>query len=222
MKPNEYTEAVKDLLRAHGDPNAAVPMEQYMKNHFPFLGIKSPQRKELTKQIFRDYGVPADWEQVARSLWALPEREYQYVALDVLEKSKKRLSPDHLALVVEFITTKSWWDTVDYLASHAIGRIFGLHPELIEPNTTAWMEGNNMWLQRTALLFQLSYKDKTDQKLLFSLIGRCAESKEFFIQKAIGWALREYAKTNPAAVREFVEATTLASLSRREALKHLS
>lgn len=222
MNASEYTEAVEERLRAHSDSIVAGPMAQYMKNHFPFLGIKSPQRKELTKQIFRDYGVPEDWEQVVRSLWALPAREYQYVALDVLEKSKKRLTPNHFPFVVELITTKSWWDTVDYLASHTTGKLFAVHPELIEPNATAWMDGTNMWLQRTAILFQLSYKDKTDQRRLFSLVERCADSKEFFIQKAIGWALREYAKTNPKAVREFVEATPLASLSRREALKHLS
>lgn len=216
-----YTEAIIELLGQHRDPAQAGPMEAYMKNHFPFLGIKSPQRRELTKQFFKEHGIPENWEQVVRSLWTLPEREYHYVALDILEKTKKRLTPAHLPLTVDLITTQSWWDTVDYLASHTTGKLFAMYPALIEPNTTAWINGQNMWLQRTAILFQLSYKEKTDEQLLFSLIIKCADSDQFFIQKAIGWALREYAKTNPEAVREFVKATPLASLSRREALKHL-
>ncbi|MED2256361.1 DNA alkylation repair protein [Brevibacillus parabrevis] len=151
----------------------------------------------------------------------LAEREYQYVAMDLLEKRKKQLTPEHLPWIVHWITTKSWWDTVDYLAAHTTGKLFSLHPELIRPNVTAWVQGDDIWLARTAILFQLSYKAKTDQKLLFSLIESGAASNQFFIQKAIGWSLREYAKTEPEAVRGFAERTVLSNLSKREALKHL-
>ncbi|RNB56968.1 DNA alkylation repair protein [Brevibacillus gelatini] len=161
-----FTTAAVRLLASHADAKNAGPMERYMKNQFPFLGIKAPLRRELSRQLF------------------------------------------------------SWWDTVDYLAAHTIGALFSRSPELIRPNTTAWVKGDNIWLARTALLFQLSYKSRTDQELLFALIESCAASREFFIAKAIGWALREYAKTEPEAVRDFVE-TALANLSRREALKHL-
>ncbi|MED4585163.1 DNA alkylation repair protein [Brevibacillus choshinensis] len=218
---HSFTDAAVLLLTAQANRDTAGPMEAYMKNQFPFLGIKTPLRRELSKRLFREQGIPEDWDVVVRELWSLPEREYQYIALDLLEKVKKRFTPEHLELAEELITTKSWWDTVDYLASHTVGTLFRLYPTLILTSNEHWLEGSNMWLQRTALLFQLSYKDKTNQELLFNNIRFCVGSKEFFIQKAIGWSLREYAKTNPDAVRHFVEMTSMANLSRREALKHL-
>ena len=117
------------------------------------------------------------------------------------------------------IITKSWWDTVDRIASRLVGFYFREHKELIEPYTEKWMYYGNMWLQRTALLFQLKYKKETDTDLLFGYIQALAESPEFFIQKAIGWALREYSKTAPKTVKQFVDSTLLAPLSKREALK---
>ena len=217
-----FTDAAVQIFQAHANADLAGPMEKYMKNLFPFLGIKSPLRKELSKQLFREQGIPENWEEVVLQLWALPEREYQYLALDVVAKVKKRLAESHIRLLEELVTTKSWWDTVDFLAAHMAGAILRRFPERIGSSTTAWMESQNMWLQRTAILFQLSYKQETNQELLFSFIQECAASKEFFIQKAIGWSLREYAKINPEAVRDFVEKTPLASLSKREALKHLA
>jgi len=217
-----FTDAALQKFQAHADKALAGPMEQYMKNHFPFLGIKSPLRKELSKQLFREQEIPDRWEEVVLQLWELPEREYQYLALDVVGKVKKRLTDSHIRLLEELVTAKSWWDTVDFLASHMAGTILRRHPQTIGPRTSAWMESQNMWLQRTALLFQLSYKQETNQELLFTYVSACTASKEFFIQKAIGWSLREYAKTNPEAVRDFVEKTPLASLSKREALKHLA
>ncbi|MFP3389385.1 DNA alkylation repair protein [Brevibacillus sp. SIMBA_040] len=217
-----FTDAAVQKFQAHANADLAGPMEKYMKNLFPFLGIKSPVRKELSTQLFREQGLPDNWEEVVLQLWALPEREYQYLALDVVSKVKKRMTDRHIHLLEELVTTKSWWDTVDFLASHMAGTILRRHAERIGPRTSAWMESQNMWLQRTALLFQLSYKQETNQELLFTYVSTCAASKEFFIQKAIGWSLREYAKTNPEAVRDFVEKTPLASLSKREALKHLA
>lgn len=219
--PSTFTDAAVQLMGAHANAEAG-PMEKYMKNHFPFLGIKSPLRKELSKRLFTEQGVPENWEEVVRELWEQPEREYQYVALDLVSKVKKRLAPGHIGLLEQLVTTKSWWDTVDFLASHMAGTLLRLNPELMIPSTSRWMESENLWLQRTAILFQLSYKDRTDQELLFSLIRTCASSKEFFIQKAIGWSLREYAKTNATAVYDFVEMTPLANLSKREACKHFA
>lgn len=215
-----FTEAAVQLFAAQANRETAGPMEAYMKNQFPFLGIKTPLRRELSKRLYKEHGIPQNWEEAVRQLWALREREYQYVALDLLDRVKKRFTPGHVELAEALITSKSWWDTVDYLASHTVGTLFRLHPSLIEDYNDRWLEGENMWLWRTALLFQLSYKEKTDEELLFKNIRFCAGSKEFFIQKAIGWSLREYAKTNPDAVRHFIEMTPLVGLSRREALKH--
>lgn len=152
---HSFMEAAVQLFTAHANRETAGPMEAYMKNQFPFLGIKTPLRRELGKRLFQGHGIPEDWEVVARQLWSLPEREYQYIALDLLGKVKKRFIPEHLELAEELITTKSWWDTVDFLASHTAGTLLRHYPALIPPSNDRWLEGTNMWLQRTALLFQL-------------------------------------------------------------------
>ena len=120
------------------------------------------------------------------------------------------------------IVNKSWWDTVDYIAVKLVGKHFENFPELIPKHIKTWNSSGNLWLNRTAILFQLQYKKKTDINLLFDIIEKQAGSREFFIQKAIGWVLREYSKTDENAVRKFVMQTNLSSLSKREALKWLN
>lgn len=218
-----FTVSLQKHFEAHRNREKAEPMERYMKNHFPFLGIQTPERKQLFREVLQSTEAPkaVDLPIIVRELWALPEREFQMLALTLLDKYRKHLDETYIPLLEELITTKSWWDSVDMLASHFIGLILKAHPHLIETYMQKWMASNNMWLQRTCLLFQLKYKEKTDTKLLFSLIEQLSHSKEFFIQKAIGWALREYAKTNPQAVWEFVQTHELAPLSKREATKHI-
>ncbi|MGG0186849.1 DNA alkylation repair protein [Bacillus rhizoplanae] len=218
-----FTESLQKHFEAHRNREKAEPMERYMKNHFPFLGIQTPERKQLFREVSQNTEVPkvAELPVILRELWALPEREFQMLALTLLDKYRKHLNETHLPLLEDLITTKSWWDSVDMLASHFVGLILAAHPHLIEPYVQKWMASNNMWLQRTCLLFQLKYKEKIDMKLLFSLIEQLSHSKEFFIQKAIGWVLREYAKTNPKAVWEFVQIHHLAPLSKREGIKHI-
>ncbi|GLB59138.1 hypothetical protein NCCP133_12710 [Cytobacillus sp. NCCP-133] len=130
-------------------------------------------------------------------LWEKDEREYQNAALDYIGKFVKKLDKGHLPLVKKLIVTKSWWDTVDMLASHAVGAIAAKHPEIIGEKIDEWVTSDDMWLRRTSILFQLKYKDRTDEDLLYRYILENNESKEFFIQKAIGWALREYSKNEP-------------------------
>ena len=142
-----------------------------------------------------------------------------YFALGLYDKRKKQLKQEEIPFLEYLITTKSWWDTVDYISPHLIGALFMKKPEVIEHSIQRWLDSDNLWLQRSAILFQLKYKDKTDTKLLFSIIEACANSKEFFIRKAIGWALREYSKTNPEAVLTFVQTHSLSPLSEREALR---
>lgn len=215
---------VRKTLEAHRNPGLAGPMEAYLRNHFSFLGIKSPERKVLTKEIFRKTGMtkePFD-EEFVMSLWEQPEREFQYVALDYLGKVLKKLNKEHIGLLEVLITTKSWWDTVDLLASTSVGSVVLHANELIPEVMDDWASHENMWLRRTALLFQLKYKQKTDEGLLYRYILLNADSKEFFIQKAIGWALREYSKTNHDSVKEFISTNTLMPLSVREGSKYLT
>lgn len=207
----------------HRDNVKAGPMKAYMKNHFPFLGIKSPLRSELEKQFFKDTGIlkePFNHEFILK-LWEKEEREYQYTALAYIAKFLKKQDKSDLVLMERLITEKSWWDTVDMLAANPVGKIAEAFPEVIGESIENWSVSDNMWLRRTSILFQLKFKGNTDEKLLYRYILLNADSKEFFIQKAIGWALREYSKTNPDSVRGFIEGNQLAALSVREGSKYL-
>lgn len=202
----------------------AVPMQNYMKKKFPFLGIKTPKRRLLLKELFNQTGLLKEGfkPEFAEALWEMEEREYQYAALDYIGKFTKKLDKSHLELVERLIVTKSWWDTVDMLASHAVGSIASNSPEVIGEKIDGWAISENMWLRRRAILFQLKYKARTDEELLYQYMLFNNESKEFFIQKAIGWALREYSKTNPDSVKNFIDSNPLAKLSIREGSKYLN
>ncbi|MEH7333276.1 DNA alkylation repair protein [Neobacillus drentensis] len=201
----------------------AGPMESYMKGHFPFLGIKSPLRKELEKQFFKESGILKETfnRDFVSELWDKPEREYQYTALTYIEKSLNKLEKQDLEFMKRLIMTKSWWDTVDAISPKAVGKIAQEYPEVVEETLNDWAEHDYMWLRRAAILFQLKYKEKTNEELLYRYIELNAESKEFFIQKAVGWALREYSKSNPASVKAFIEGHRLAPLSVREGSKYV-
>jgi 3-methyladenine DNA glycosylase AlkD len=213
-----YYQTLKDLAR----PENAEAMRAYMRHQFDFLGIKSPERKELLRMQIKTYGLPdkpAAFELIEQ-LWNSPERECQYLAMELLEKYSKKLEKKDLAFLESLVCRKSWWDTVDMLAQ-IIGSYFRLFPEELAAVNRRWLDSNTIWLQRCTLIFQLKYKKDTNESLLLANCRELAASKEFFIQKAIGWALRQYARTNPKAVKTFVEQTPLAPLSRREALKHI-
>jgi 3-methyladenine DNA glycosylase AlkD len=219
----DYVAELKNLFRNHANPANALPMQKYMRYQFPFLGIKTPERQALLRQFLKEHPLDeAQVAEVARGLWLLPEREFHYVAMDLLLKLKKRgWYQDDLGLLEELIIQKSWWDTVDVLAPRMVGPYVQQYPQEGRQALDRWIESDNKWLRRSSLIHQLRFKEKTDEKLLYDYILKCRDSKEFFIQKAIGWALREYAKTNPESVLRFVELTDLPALSRREALKHL-
>ncbi|MCD2249069.1 DNA alkylation repair protein [Listeria marthii] len=212
---------IQTLFRAHGSPADAIPMEAYMKNQFTFLGIRAGERRKLLAEFLKENGAPTDLLGLTVALFAEEEREFQYVAIDLLSRYGKKQPSEAIEIYEKLIVTKSWWDTVDGLAGTVVSNHFKLYPELISTYNEAWINGDNIWLARTAILFQLKYKDKTDTDLLFSNCEKWLGSKEFFIQKAIGWALRQYAKVDSEAVRLFVNSHPLAPLSRREALKHI-
>jgi len=219
----DYLEPLYQQLAAQADPAEAGPMARYMRDQFPFYGIKTPRRREIVRAFLAEYGLPppALLAPVVNHLWQRPQRECQYIAVGLLERGSKRLSEPVVPLLERLIVTKSWWDTVDGLAGGLAGEQFQRFPEAKEAALPRWRASENFWLRRSAILFQLGYKGQTDEALLLAIIRENAASPEFFIQKAIGWALREYSKTNPAAVTAFVETHELPALSRREALKWL-
>lgn len=203
----------------------AVKMSAYMRDLFPFLGIASPERSLLTRAALRDLARPDARElaAAARNLWERPEREYQYAAVDLVTRYITGCDPGFIETLRWLITTKSWWDTVDALASNALGPLLRDHPELL-PETDRWIERENIWLARAAILFQLKYRQETDAERLFRYCLLRAGEPEFFLRKAIGWALREYSKTDALAVRRFVNEHQgeLSGLSQREALLWLN
>lgn len=218
-----YVTALKTLLEQNANPTQAAPMKKYMRDQFEYLGIKSPQLKTLFRQAIQENGLPSftELDNIIRELWKLPAREYQYLAIGLMERVEKKLPSASIETLEYMIVHKSWWDTVDNI-SHVVGVHFKRYPDIREKYLAKWRMSGNLWLRRTAILFQLDYKEETDFDLLCQIIRENLDSKEFFINKAIGWSLRQYARIDPNAVRTFVEATPLHPLSRREARKHLT
>jgi len=220
---HQYLKPLIKSFQQNAKPENAEPMKKYMKYKFDFLGIKRPLRSELQKNFFKHNELPefSEIPQIIDELWQLPEREFQYFSMDLLVKIRKKLPNEIIKVYEKMIMKKSWWDTVDLVAGKLVSIHFQRFPELRDKYIGKWMKSGNIWLQRTCILFQLHYKENTDVMLLGKIIMSLAKSDEFFIQKAIGWALREYSKTDAKAVVNFVENNELSKLSNREALKWL-
>ncbi len=222
MPPSAYFKQVLDTFRDNGNPDVAQMQMWYMRHQFDYFGLKMPQWMALTREIHKTYGLPEseDLKTLARLCFEDDHREMQYFALETVQKNLKEQPPQFIDFLEELILTKSWWDTVDWIAK-LVGIHFRRFPELTRSVTEKWMTSGNTWLQRVSMIFQLAYKEKTDAALMFGYIRRLSDSKEFFIRKGAGWALRQYSKTAPEAVKQFVETSKLAPLTKREALKWL-
>lgn len=218
-----YIQPLSRKLAAAANPETARWARSYMKDHFEFFGMKSPDRNALFKEFWAENGLPSmdDLGRTVEELFTLPEREFQYFGIELAAKYKKCYLPETLELIEHMAITKSWWDSVDYINSVCLRPWFKKHPENKAEITRRWIDSGNMWLQRLSIICQLGLREKTDIALLFRNILQLNTSKEFFIQKAIGWSLRELGKTWPDTVIEFVNENELKALSRREALKHL-
>lgn len=217
-----FAQQVRAVLSPAGRPDLAVGMAAYMKGQFVFLGVQTPQRRALTRPLIRAFAGDAHaLIDAAQALWRLPEREYQYTACDLLWHHRLTLQASDLPAVEQLAQSKSWWDTVDPLAK-VIGHIVYRHRKLAR-RMDELIAHDNFWLRRVALLHQLDWKADTDEVRLFNYCTAQAGEREFFIRKAIGWALRQHARTRPQAVRMFLKqhGKTLSALSVREAAKHL-
>lgn len=198
-------------------------MTAYMQDKFPFYGIYAEDRKAIQRDWFQlvKQHQPNFWD-LLRELWRRDQREFQMIGVDLLKKRpKKQYEKEDWTQFEWMITEKSWWDTVDLIASNAVGTYFQLFPEMRDEVIHKWRESDDFWLNRTCLLFQLKYKNTVDFALLTDLIDTFKWNQEFFIQKAIGWSLREYSKVNPQAVRNYLERSELKGLAVREASKYL-
>jgi 3-methyladenine DNA glycosylase AlkD len=218
-----YVEALYQAALKHQNEEEAIRLSNYMRNQFRFIGLRAPQLKEVFKQHVKNHGLPAKEElhEVITSLWELEEREMQMAGLLLLDLMKKQFKEEDLSLLKYIITTKPWWDTIDHIAKKHFGYYLEKFPLTRQLIVDRWIASENIWLIRSCILFQLGYKEKTDVAMLEDIISRTCHTKEFFINKAIGWALREYAKQDPEKVIEITNTYPLSNLSRREALKHL-
>ncbi len=218
-----YIKELSKRLESAGNREYAAKMKAYLRNQFDFYGMTTQERNLLFKAFWKEKGIPglASLRPLVDELFDLPEREYQYFGIELARKSRKEWAAESVELFETMAVRRSWWDTVDYVKSACLKDYFRMFPEGRHKITGRWADSDNIWLQRLSVIFQLGYKSKTDTRLLSKNILKLRDSDEFFVQKAIGWALRDYARTDPDFVRSFVAANELKPLSRREAMKHL-
>lgn len=216
--------ALENTFAKASDPVLAKKQSDYLRNHFPFFGIIKPEMRLIGKAWVKTL-CPKNQNELkstVKQLWNKNEREYHYAAIELIKHYKKLHSLDFVDLYEMMIREQSWWDTVDDIASNLVGNHLKNYPELIK-KMDIWIDDENFWIRRTALIFQLKYKKLTDEKRLFSYCQKRMHEKEFFIRKAIGWSLREYSKVNPSSVKNFTKAhqAHLSPLSLREASKYI-
>jgi 3-methyladenine DNA glycosylase AlkD len=219
-----FIENLENELRKNANREMAIPMENYMKNNFSCLGIKTEKRRAILKTNYEKYKeeIKANYRTICWELFSKKEREFHQVAIDVLvSEIKKKYVLEDIELIQKFLITNSWWDSVDVIAKYIVGGYLQQFPNETYKVIERFSNSENRWLNRTAIIFQLSYKEKTNFDLLKSECEKHKHSQEFFIQKAIGWALREYSRFNPYGVKEYVNSTNLKPLSQREALRNI-
>ncbi|CUH97211.1 hypothetical protein P22_3338 [Propionispora sp. 2/2-37] len=211
-----------NTIKSNGDSEQAAKMSAYMRDKFSFLGIPMPKRQAFCRDYFKQEKKKAqvNWDFIT-FCWEELYREFQYVAVDYLVLMQKYLTPDDVPKIKELAMKKSWWDTIDGL-NRVVGNIALVYPE-VNPILLEWSKDKNLWLRRIAIDHQLIRKDKTDIELLEKILVNNLGQSEFFINKAIGWSLRDYSKTNPDWVRNFIKRyqNKLAPLSIKEASKYI-
>ena len=218
-----YLKEIIAIFSKHGDPQKAAGAKAYLLHQFDFFGIQTPTRRSLSKAFYATHLIQDHNElcAIVKACFEQPQRELHYFAIELLGYHKKMWSKKTLPLIEWMITHYSWWDSVDSTNSNVISKFFIVYPEHIPTYTSKWNRSNNKWLKRMSILFQLTYKKNTDKELLARHIEYCIAEEDFFIKKAIGWALRAYANHDPKWVKAFVKAhPDLSPLSKREALKH--
>jgi 3-methyladenine DNA glycosylase AlkD len=228
--PHPFTEAVRTELAHHGDPERAAAQQAYMKSAMPYHGLPAPRLRAVLRPLLADPALqPTDrtaWEATVRELWddaTHREERYAATALTGHRSARGWQDPDALALYRHLVVTGAWWDHVDELAAHRVGPVLLHHRDAVTPVVRRWATEDDLWLRRTAVLSQLTFGERTDRDLLEHAVSSNADDPSFWLRKAIGWALRQYARTDPAWVRAVVDryGERLSPLSRREATRHL-
>jgi 3-methyladenine DNA glycosylase AlkD len=226
MRP--LVRAARKALRDVADPAKAPIMQAYMKSEMPYLGIQATPLRKVARAVFSAHKIESfpEWRDTVLELWrGARYREERYIAIELAGYPAHRQfrTLDALPMYEEMITTGAWWDYVDSIASHRLGELLRLHPAKMGRVLRKWAKSDDMWKRRSAILAQLGFKADTDLALLYDCIRPSIREKEFFLRKAIGWALRQFAKTDPKEVSRYVaeHEAHLSPLSRREALKNV-
>jgi 3-methyladenine DNA glycosylase AlkD len=219
---------LRKALRQAGDPARAPGMQAYMKSAMPYHGVPTPLLREVCKATFEhlQFAAASHWRAQVLDLWRGARfREERYAAMYLAGDKRGRpfQTPSAMKMYEELIITGAWWDYVDDIASHRVGPILKDYPAPMRRKMLSWSRSNNLWKRRTAIICQLGFKADTDLALLYACIEPSLGSREFFLQKAIGWALRQYAWTDGAEIKKYVRLnrTRLSALSCREALKNI-
>jgi 3-methyladenine DNA glycosylase AlkD len=224
-KGHALVKFVRQRLEAVADPAKAVQMAAYMKTDMPFYGVQKPFRKPFYREMRKRYPASSHREYVdnVRRLWRLEHREEKYTAIEYALQNTQFIKPRSLSLYEQLIREGGWWDLVDTVASDLVGRVLLDHRTDMRGLMENWVEDEDLWIRRTAILAQLRHKAQTDAAQLFDFCRRRAHERQFFIRKAIGWALREYSKTAPTRVRDFLmrHRQELSGLSFREGARRL-
>lgn len=222
-------QAISQALRARADPAKAPIMQAYMKSEMPYLGVQTPEHRRICRSAFRAHPLDSfeSWRDTVMTLWREARyREERYAAIALAGHSSYRdfRTLRALPLYKEMITTGAWWDYVDAIATRQLGDILRKSPKQMSATLRKWASDDNIWLRRSAIVAQLNFKSETDLTLLYDCLRPSLGRPEFFLRKAIGWALRQYARTNPQAVAQYVQnyRAQLSPLTIREAVKHLS
>jgi 3-methyladenine DNA glycosylase AlkD len=220
---------LRKVLRQAGDPAKAPAMQAYMKSAMPYHGVPAPLLRQLCNAEFADatFAEASHWQTLVLALWRGARfREERYAALHLAghKAASAFQTPSAMKVYEELIVTGAWWDYVDDIASHRVGPILRDHPAPMRRKMLAWSKSANVWKRRTSIICQLGFKGDTDLDLLYACIGPSLGSKEFFLNKAIGWALRQYAWTDGSEIKRYVRThrAALSALSIREALKNIS
>ncbi len=223
LSDSDYVQALLEAASLYAKEDKAVAWEAYMRNQYTFWGMTAGERKELLKAFLKKHGKPShdSLDFIVRELWIDEHREAQYIAIELITRTKYWLQEDSIELFEWLITNKSWWDTVDLIASTHVGYYFQVHPTNKLKTVKKWNQSENMWLVRTSIIFQLKYKTNVNLALLSDCITPHLFDKEFFIQKAIGWSLRQVSRTHADWVRKFIDQHPLSKLAHKEASKYL-
>ncbi len=222
-----YDHSYQDLklaLESQANPEYATAMKAYMKGQYEFYGLKSEARRTVQKTYVKEWQSldSRAFKSLIQQCWSEPQRDWQYIAIDAVRKYLKHMDESYIDFIMSLISEKSWWDTVDLLATNVIGPLLIRYPNGKDDYISAWINSGDMWVERTAIIHQLKYKDQMDADLLSALIDIKKHDKRFFIQKAIGWALRQMGRFDPRAVLDILELhPELSHLAKREAKKYL-